>query len=49
MGFIPQPVEIGFKFNFVLKIYANYMKRWLKYMSYLVATICVLSSPRVLN
>jgi hypothetical protein len=32
MGFVPQPAEFGFKFNFLLKIYANYMKRWLKYV-----------------
>ncbi len=31
-GFVPQHVEFGFKFNFLLKIYANYMKRWLKYV-----------------
>jgi len=49
MGFIFQLVVFGFKFSFLLKIYENYMKRWLKYMSYLVATICVLASPCVLN
>jgi hypothetical protein len=32
MGFVPQPIEFGFKFGFLLKIYANYMKRWLKYV-----------------
>jgi hypothetical protein len=32
MGFVPQPIEFGFKFSFLLKIYANYMKRWLKYV-----------------
>ncbi len=25
-------IEFGVKFNFLLKIYANYMKRWLKYV-----------------
>jgi len=34
MGFVPQPVEFGFKFNFLLKIYANYLKRWLKYVQF---------------
>jgi hypothetical protein len=32
MGFVPQLVEFGFKFSFLLKIYANYMKRWLEYI-----------------
>jgi len=32
MGFVPQPIEFGFKFSFLLKIDANYMKRWLKYV-----------------
>jgi hypothetical protein len=32
MGFVLQPIEFGFKFNFLLKSYANYMKRWLKYV-----------------
>jgi hypothetical protein len=32
MGFVPKPVEFGVKFSFLLKIYANYMKRWLKYV-----------------
>jgi hypothetical protein len=32
MGFVPQCIEFGFKFNFLLKIYANYMKKWLKYV-----------------
>ncbi len=32
MGFVPQCVEFGFKFNFLLKIYANYMKKWLNYV-----------------
>jgi hypothetical protein len=32
MGFVPQPFEFGVKFSFLLKIYANYMKRWLKYV-----------------
>jgi hypothetical protein len=32
MGFVLQPVEFGFKFSFLLKIYANYMKKWLKYV-----------------
>jgi hypothetical protein len=31
MGFVPQPVD-GVKFNILLKIYANYIKRWLKYV-----------------
>jgi hypothetical protein len=31
-GFFPQPIEFGVKFSFLLKIYANYMKRWLKYV-----------------
>ncbi len=32
MGFVPPPVEFGFKFSFLLKIYANYVKRWSKYV-----------------
>jgi hypothetical protein len=41
MGFVPQHVEFGVKFGFLLKIYAitwingwnmSYMKRWLKYI-----------------
>jgi hypothetical protein len=48
MGLIFQLVVFGF-FSFLLKIYENYMKIWLKYMSYLVATICVLASPYVLK
>jgi hypothetical protein len=32
MGFVPQLDEFGFKFSFLLKIYANYMKRWLEYI-----------------
>ncbi len=32
MRFVPQLVEFGFKFSFLLKIYANYMKKWLKYV-----------------
>jgi hypothetical protein len=32
LGFVPQYVEFGFKFSFLLKIYANYMKRLLKYV-----------------
>ncbi len=27
MGFVFQLVEFGFKFSFLLKIYANYMKK----------------------
>jgi hypothetical protein len=32
MDFVPQPIVFGFKFIFLLKIYANYMKKWLKYV-----------------
>jgi hypothetical protein len=32
MGFVPQPVEFGVKFSFLLKIYVNYMKICLKYV-----------------
>jgi hypothetical protein len=32
MGFVPHPIEFGVKFRFLLKIYANDMKRWLKYV-----------------
>jgi hypothetical protein len=31
MGFVPQLVD-GVKFSILLKIYANYIKRWLKYV-----------------
>jgi hypothetical protein len=48
MGFVPQRVELGFKFNFLLKIYAiTWKDGW--NTSYLVATRCVLASPCVLN
>jgi hypothetical protein len=30
MGFIPQPIEFGVKFRFLLKFFA--MKRWLKHI-----------------
>jgi hypothetical protein len=40
MGFVPHLVEFGFKFSFLLKIYANYMKRWLKYVLFGGHQIC---------
>jgi hypothetical protein len=40
MGFVPQLVEFGFKFIFLLKIYANYMKRWLKYVLFTSHQMC---------
>jgi hypothetical protein len=48
MSFVPQPIKFGIKFSFLLKIYTNYMKKWLKYVL-LVDTRCVLASPHVLN
>jgi hypothetical protein len=40
MGFVSHPIEFGFKFGFLLKIYANYMKRWLKYVLFGGHHIC---------
>jgi hypothetical protein len=48
MGFVPQTIEFGVKFKFLLKIYAiTWKDGW--NMSYLVVTRCVLASPRVLT
>ncbi len=40
MGFVPQPIEFGLKFNFLLKIDVNYMKRWLKYVLFAGHQMC---------
>jgi len=48
MGFVLQPIEFGVKFDFLLKIYPNYMKRWLKYVLF-GGHQCALASPHVLN
>jgi hypothetical protein len=40
MGFVVQPIEFGFKFNFLFKIYSNYMKRWLKYVLFIGHYMC---------
>jgi hypothetical protein len=40
MGFVPQPVEFGVKFSILLKIYANFIKRCLKYVLFGSHHVC---------
>jgi hypothetical protein len=53
MGFVPEPIEFGVKFSFLLKIYVNYMKIWLKYVLFdghhmcFGLPLCIQLSPKL--